>query len=197
MKDQIRVARESDAGAIQGIYAPIVTDTPISFETEVPTVSEISDRVKKTLVQYPWLVYEREGRVIGYAYAGTHRTRAAYQWTAEVTVYVDGEFRGNGIGRSLYGILFESLKKQGYRTAVGGITLPNPGSVAIHESFGFTRVAVFKSLGFKMGTWHDVGFWQLQLQPYINNPPVPVPFPSIAAEFQSRHQRTRNGPTSE
>ena len=179
MSGIIRVAKEFDAEAIQRIYAPIVAHTPISFEIEVPSVKEIKDRMKNILLQYPWLVYELRGKVVGYVYASSYRSRVAYQWTAEVTVYVDEEFYGKGIGKSLYQALFEILRKQGYRTAVGGITLPNPGSVAIHESLGFKKVADFKSLGYKQGQWHDVGFWQLELQPYIVDPPVPVPFPLI------------------
>jgi phosphinothricin acetyltransferase len=134
MKGKIRVATNSDAEYIRKIYAPIVTDTVISFELEVPSVREIEDRLAKTLEQYPWLVYEEEGAVMGYVYASTHRARPAYQWTAEVTVYIDQNFRGQGIGKSLYQALFEILRQQGYRTAVGGITLPNPASVAIHDS---------------------------------------------------------------
>lgn len=175
----IRVVKERDAEAIQRIYAPIVADTPISFEMEVPSVDEIKERLKKTLVLHPWLVYELDGKVVGYAYASTYRTRVAYQWSAEVTVYVDQNFRGKGIGKALYLDLFEILKKQGYRTLIGGITLPNTGSVAIHESLGFRKVAHFNSVGYKLGAWHDVGFWQLEVQPYILDPPVPIPFNKI------------------
>lgn len=177
----IRVATESDAGEIRHIYAPIVRDTPISFELEVPSVEEMKERLRKTLVQYPWLVHEQDGKVLGYVYAGTYRTRLAYQWSAEVTVYVDQEFHGRGIGKGLYQALFGILRRQGYYNAVSGITLPNPGSVGIHEALGFKQVALFKSLGYKMGAWHDVGFWQLELQPrpYAANPPPPTPFSSL------------------
>jgi phosphinothricin acetyltransferase len=175
----IRTAQLSDAEAIQRIYAPIVAETPISFEIEIPTILEIQERIRKTLVQYPWLVYELDGKVVAYAYASTHRARSAYQWTAEVTIYVDQKCHGRGIGKVLYQKLFEILRKQGYRTAVGGITLPNSGSVAIHESLGFKKVAHFKSVGYKAGAWHDVGFWQLELQPHILNPAQPVSFSGI------------------
>ncbi len=180
MEGIVRTARQTDAEDIQRIYAPLVNHTPISFELEVPSISEFKERLDKTLEQYPWLVYELNQRVVGYAYASTHRTRPAYQWSAEVTVYVDQDFRGRGIGKILYKNLFEILKKQGYRSAVGGITLPNSSSVAIHESLGFRQVASFKSLGCKLNAWHDVGFWQLELQPYELNPTPPVPFPHLS-----------------
>ena len=174
----IRVAKPEDAETVLGIYAPIIRDTSITFETDVPSVSEIQDRIKTTLLQYPWLVYELQGSVVGYAYSAPFRTRVAYQWTAEVSVYVDNRHQGMGIGRALYQKLFEILKKQGYRSVVGGITLPNPGSVAIHESFGLQQVAHFKSVGFKFGKWHDVGFWQLDIQPNLQCPAPPIPFPN-------------------
>lgn len=179
MKNRIRIASVSDASTVQKIYAPIVTDTAISFETEVPSVVEIEERIKNTLPQYPWLVCESDGEVIGFSYASTYRARVAYQWAVEVTVYVGQKFRGQGVGKDLYQALFEILKKQGYRTLVGGITIPNAGSVRVHESFGFRQVAVFKSIGYKMGAWHDVGFWQLELQPYIQSPPAPTPFSQL------------------
>jgi L-amino acid N-acyltransferase YncA len=177
----IRIATDKDTEQIQKIYEPIVRHTPISFEIEVPSVSEIKDRMQKTLVQYPWLVYEDGGKVVGYCYAGVHRTRLAYQWSTEVTLYIDENFRGKGIGKKLYLKLFEILRKQGYRNAVGGITLPNIGSVGIHEALGFTHVATFEALGYKQGAWYDVGFWQLQLLPYIIDPPPPEAFSTFKA----------------
>jgi len=172
----IRTATESDAKGIQAIYAPVVSSTPISFETEVPGVEEMASRIRKTLPQFPYLVCEMGGEIAGYAYAGTYRTRAAYQWSAEVTVYVSEKFRKQGIATGLYQALFEHLRELGYFHAVAGITLPNPASVAAHESLGFRKVGAFRELGFKQGAWHDVGFWQLELQPVRSDPPPPVPW---------------------
>ena len=172
----IRTAKETDAEEILRIYAPIITETPISFEYALPSIAEISTRIADTLTQYPWLVCEQQGRVVGYAYARAYRARAAYQWSAEVSVYVDSEFYGKGIGKTLYRALFAILRQQGYRTVIGGITLPNAASVGIHESLGFKPAGVFKALGYKLGAWHDVGFWQLDLQPSTIDPVPPVPF---------------------
>ncbi len=180
MNARIRVATENDAAGIQAIYAPIVAHSSISFEIEAPTISEIQARIHKTLVQYPWIVCELNQKIIGYAYGSAFRLRPAYQWSAEVSVYVDSEFYGRGIGKSLYKSLFELLKIQGYYIAVGGITLPNKGSVAIHKSLGFKPVAVFNSIGFKLGAWHDIGFWQLELKPHILNPTAPIPLSQLA-----------------
>jgi phosphinothricin acetyltransferase len=176
----IRTARESDAPGIQAIYAPVVSSTPISFEYEVPTVEEMASRVRKILPEYPWLVCERDGKIAGYAYASQYRTRAAYQWSAEVTVYVHEGFRRHGIARKLYEALFGYLREAGYTTAVAGITLPNPASVAAHEALGFRKVGAFEKLGYKQGAWYDVGFWQLKLQPERQNPKPPKPWANRA-----------------
>ena len=169
----IRTARESDASGIQAIYGPVVSSTAISFEYEVPSVEEMASRIRKTLPQYPWLVCEKEGKIAGYAYAGPFRTRAAYQWCAEVTVYVGAEFRKQGVARELYETLFGYLRELGYCRAVAGITLPNPASVAAHEALGFRKVGVFAKLGFKQGAWHDVGFWELELRERPKEPEPP------------------------
>ena len=112
---------------------------------------------------HEWLVAERDGRVVGYAYGGTHRTRAAYNRTVEVSAYVDRSTHRSGIGRELYTALFERLRERGFRLLVAGITLPNDASVGIHEALGFEPVGVYRSIGFKNGEWWDVGWWQLDL----------------------------------
>lgn len=180
LHQRIRVATKLDAPAILRIYAPIVAQTPISFETEVPSVEEIENRIENTLLQYPWLVSEIDGKIVGYAYASQHRGRRAYQWSVEVTVYVDSDYHGTGIGKSLYQTLFKMLVKQGYFIAVAGVTLPNSGSIALHKSLGFRQVGVFGALGYKSGTWHDVSWWHLELQPLTTNPKDPVPFRLLA-----------------
>jgi phosphinothricin acetyltransferase len=170
----IRLAVEGDAAAIQAIYAPIVATTFTSFETEVPTVEEMRSRVTATLPRYPWLVATDEGVVCGYAYAGAHRSRAGYQWSVDVSVYVHAAHRGRRVGAGLYSALFERLRSQGLVNAYAGIALPNDASVRLHESLGFRPVAVYRSVGFKLGQWRDVGWWELALRPPPSDPAPPT-----------------------
>lgn len=130
-------------------------------------------RAAKCMERAPWLVCEREGRVVGYAYGGMHRERAAYQWTVEVSAYVHPDHRKQGIGRALYTALFAALVVQGYRNAVAGITLPNDASVALHKSVGFTPVGVYRGIGYKFGAWHDVLWLERELAPRMGDPPLP------------------------
>jgi L-amino acid N-acyltransferase YncA len=123
---------------------------------------------------HEWLVAERDGKVVGYAYGGTHRTRTAYQWTVEVSAYVDRSLHRSGIGRELYGALFERLRQRGFRLLVAGITLPNDASVGIHEAMGFERVGVYKNIGWKAGQWWDVGWWQLDMGAPAGEPQPPA-----------------------
>ena len=159
----IRDATVQDATAVQAIYAPVVTGTVISFEETPPTVDEMAERIATYGRNYPFLVAERQGRVVGYAYASAHRDRAAYRWSADVAVYVAEDARGSGIGRGLYDRLLPQLATQGLHAAFAGITLPNAGSVRLHESVGFELVGVYREVGFKFGRWLDVGWWQRRL----------------------------------
>ena len=154
-----------DAEAIAAIYAPHVIEGVTSFETEPPDAGEFRRRIAATTATHPWLVCERGGEVVGYVYGATHNARVAYQWSTNVTVYIDARQRRAGIGRALYTSLFEVLKLQGFYNAYGGITLPNAGSVGLHEAMGFRLVGVYEEVGFKFGAWHDVGWWGLELQP--------------------------------
>jgi L-amino acid N-acyltransferase YncA len=120
---------------------------------------------------HEWLVAERDGQVVGYAYGGTHRTRAAYNWTVEVSAYVDRSAYRSGIGRELYTELFNRLRGRGYRLLVAGITLPNEASVGIHEALGFEPVGVYKNVGYKAGRWWDVGWWELDMGAPEGDPP--------------------------
>ena len=182
MGKRIRIATTDDAQAIQGIYAPIVADSCISFEIEVPSVLEMARRIQEVQRQFPWLVFECQGEVLGYAYASSHRARRAYQWCTEVTVYVHSKAHKRGVGRSLYRCLFQLLRWQGYVNAYGVIALPNPSSICLHESMGFVRVAVYPGIGFKQGAWRDVSWWHLRLQEPPNPPPPPVPIGSLLRE---------------
>jgi len=160
----IRLATPADAAACLEIYRPMIEQTAISFETVVPTADEFAARIHTTLATHPWIVCEVDAAVTGYAYAGLHRGRTAYQWSTEVSLYVDEAHRRAGQGRVLYARLFDALRVQGFANAYAGITLPNPTSVGFHESMGFVPVGVFKCIGFKFGRWHDTGWWQLRLR---------------------------------
>jgi phosphinothricin acetyltransferase len=161
---RIRLATEDDAADCLAIYAPIVLTTAISFELEPPSLEEMRRRIRSIVEATPWLVADNGGRVWGYAYAGPFRARPAYQWTTEATVYVHPEHRGKRVGRALYTSLLALLRGAGYRNVVGGITLPNPSSVALHETLGFRPMGAIKAAGFKLRGWHDVGFWQFELR---------------------------------
>jgi L-amino acid N-acyltransferase YncA len=160
----IRLADAADAGAVHAIYAPIVENTVISFEWEVPTVVELQGRMERVLAEgYPWLVAEAGGEVGGYAYATSFRARAAYAWAAEVSVYVHPAHRRRGVGRALYRTLLRLLERQGFRSAYAVATAPNPGSEALHRALGFREVGRFPRIGYKRGGWHDVVCWWLPL----------------------------------
>ena len=174
MKPAIRLARESDAPAISRIYRPIVESTAISFELEPPDDSEMLRRIKDTLERYPWLVCEIDDRVAGYAYASKHRVRAAYRWSVDVSIGVDADYRRWGVARGLYMSLFGILAAQGFFNAYAGIALPNEASVALHESLGFKAVGVYHNVGFKLGRWHDVGWWELHLRQHDTAPDEPL-----------------------
>ena len=192
MRPKIRLAEESDAKAIQEIYAPIVANTATSFEIVPPPEDEIKQRITDISLKYPWLVCELEEEVRGYAYASGHRaTRPAYQWSTDVSVYVHHSARRRGVGRALYTSLFAILVRQGYYNAFAGITLPNAGSVGLHESFGFQPIALYKNVGFKLGNWHDVGWWQLALQQPAPFPESPVNINDVkeSTEFQTAIER--------
>jgi phosphinothricin acetyltransferase len=172
----IRIARLDDAEAIREIYTPFVLATAISFEYEPPALATMRERIGATLATHPWLVYERQGHVHGYAYASAHRTRTAYQWSVDVSAYTRPESHRRGIGRALYTSLLALLRLQGFYKAYAGITLPNPASVGLHEAVGFRPLGVYREVGFKMGAWHDVGWWELELRPKEPDPAPPVHF---------------------
>ena len=174
MTAEIRLATPDDACGVQAIYAPIVQDTAISFELEPPTVEEMRQRIVKTLGHLPWLVCERRGHILGYVYASQHRTRPAYQWSVDVSVYVHPKARRLGVGRGLYRSLFALLALQGLYQAYAGITLPNPASVGLHESLGFQPIGVYRAVGYTLGAWHDVGWWQLSLRERAEAPTPPM-----------------------
>jgi L-amino acid N-acyltransferase YncA len=164
MEQRIRAASATDAPAVRAIYGPFVSNSATSFEAVVPEVAEMERRIQAQAGSHPWLVFERDGVVLGYAYASSHRARAAYQWSVEVSVYVDPRANRSGVGRALYTALFDVLRRQHYVNAFAGITLPNASSVGLHESMGFTPVGVYRKIGFKFDRWHDVAWLQLRLR---------------------------------
>jgi L-amino acid N-acyltransferase YncA len=169
----IRPALASDASSILDIYAPYILNTAVSFETEVPSTEKFSERIIVNQEAYPWLVYESNGRIAGYAYASRHRERTAYQWSVESSVYVNNAFQQKGIATKLYKALFEILKYQGCRNVYAGITLPNEKSVRFHEKMGFHKIADYTNIGYKLNRWNTVSWYQLQLNDYSD---APAPF---------------------
>ena len=179
----IRPVEVKDAAAIAAIYSPNVTTNAVSFEVEPPNAAEMTRRLVATTATHPWLVCERSGKLVGYVYAGTHLARAAYQWSVNVSVYIDARGHRGGVGRALYTSLFALLRLQGFYNAYAGITLPNAGSVGLHEAMGFQPVGVYRQVGYKFGAWHDVGWWSLDLQEKVDRRPTS---PLTPAELQAR-----------
>jgi L-amino acid N-acyltransferase YncA len=184
--NKIRLAKTDDASGLLEIYGPHIINSAITFETEIPSVSDFGQRIITYQQNWPWLVYEMDGIIAGYAYATKHRDRAAYQWCVESSVYIHPDFQQKGIAKKLYMILFEILKHQGCRNVYAGITLPNDKSVAFHKSFGFSWIADYENIGFKLGKWNTVSWWQLQLNGYSDDPVAPIKFPQVATSFLSK-----------
>lgn len=159
----IRKVKLSDAGAIAAIYNYYINATVITFEEELVNEKIIAERIEKVTAKFPWFVFEEENQILGYAYGNTWRERVAYRFTVETSVYVKPDLHRSGVGTQLYQELLDVLKKDGFKQAIGGITLPNPQSENFHEKFDFIKVGHFKDVGFKFNKWHDVGFWQLNL----------------------------------
>jgi phosphinothricin acetyltransferase len=175
----IRAAAPADAAGVQAIYGPEVEHGTASFETEPPSVGEMARRIEAILPIYPWLVWEEDGRILGYAYASRHRDRAAYRWSVDVAIYVAPDAKGRGIARALYDRLFEILTRQRFRAAYGGVATPNPASEGLHQACGFELVGVYRSVGFKHGQWRDVGWWRRGLHEASGQPAEPIPFAEL------------------
>lgn len=172
----IRYATEDDAREISRIYGPAVTEGA-SAETVVPTEAEMRERVRNVMLHYPWLVDDQGGSLRGFSYATSHRPRAAYQWSVEVSVYVDPDCRRAGCARAMYLRLFEILRELQLHSAYAVITMGNKISQSFHESLGFEQIGVFPRAGFKSGQWLDVGWWHLPLLDTSPDPPnAPIAF---------------------
>ena len=175
MSATLRLATIADGPALAAIYAPAVLAHTTSFELEAPDGAEMSRRVESLTTRTPWLVCEFRSAVVGYAYAGPHRDRWAYQWSVEVSAYVAAAAQRSGVARALYTSLFAVLVMQGFRNAYAGITLPNAASVRLHEAVGFTPVGIYRGVGYKFGAWHDVLWLERALAPRVVDPTLPVP----------------------
>lgn len=166
----IRDTTAADFPAIAALTNTFILNTTVHFGYEAVTPAELEQTWRDSSARYPWLTVECDGRFAGYAKAGPWRTRAAYQWTAEVGIYLESDFRGRGIGAALYAKLIDDLRARGFHSAIGGITLPNPASVRLHERLGFASVGVVRHGGHKFGQWLDVGFWQILLYDASHRP---------------------------
>ena len=178
----VRLAEpERDGVAVATIYRTAVENSHISFEERPPSPSEMAERMRGVLARAPWLVAEVDGAVSGFAYAGPHRERAGYRWSVDISVYVAEGNRGKRIGRVLYDALLAYLRRQGMVNAYAGIALPNPASIALHESIGMRQIGVYERVGFKLGRWHDVAWYGMRLAEPDGMPPEPIPLPDLLA----------------
>ncbi len=174
----IRPAHDNDAEPVAAIYCPYVRDTAVSFEIEPPSSSVMAQRIRDTTATHPWLVAELGGKVVGYSYASKHSQRAASLWMVDATIYIDQQTRRSGVGRKLYAALIATLYRQGFRSVLAEIVLPNPGSSRLHEVMGFKPIGIHKDIGFASGTWHDIAYWRLGLTEGAAPPSEPIPFSS-------------------
>lgn len=175
----IRPAIESDLPAILAIYGPYVENTAYSFEYTVPTTAEFTDRFRRITAQFPWLVWEENGQVAGYAYGSAPFSRAAYRWDAEISIYVAPEYHGKGIGKKLVHALEELLRRQGYATIYSIITEENRGSVAFHAKIGYQFLVEIPRCGFKFGRWLGIIWMEKRLCPDENPTAPPTPWPAL------------------
>jgi phosphinothricin acetyltransferase len=172
----VRPASAEDACACVAIYRPYVEDTAITFETEVPTVEQMAGRIAAARGSHEWLVLEEGDEVLGYAYAHAFNARPAYQWSVETSIYIAAHHYRTGGGRKLYAHLLRRLVERGYRRAFAGITQPNEASNSFHRSFGFQRAGLYRRVGWKHNSWHDVAWMQLDLLGAAehNEPPAAI-----------------------
>lgn len=168
-----------DADAVAAIYRPAVESSVASFEEVPPSAAEMARRMGVILSRTPWLVMEAGPEIIGYAYAGPHRERPGYRWSVDISVYVASGQQGRGVGRVLYDELLAILRRQRFVNVYAGIALPNPASVALHESIGMRRVALYERVGWKFGAWHDVAWYGMRLSEPAGPPAEPIPLPEL------------------
>lgn len=175
----IRPAAPADACAVRVIYEPYVAHTAVTFEYDVPSEAELSERIERTMLEYPFLILEWQGAVAGYAYASSLRSRAAYRWDAELSIYLAPDAVRQGLGTRLYRALVGLLRAQNIITVYACITTPGHASLAFHEAFGFTRLGAFPHTGFKNGSWHDIVWMECALRERVTPPTEFIPFSSL------------------
>ncbi len=178
---EIRSAGLADSAALLEIYGAYL-DTPITFECQRPTEAEFAGRIAGICGEYPYLVCLEEGRIAGYAYAHRQGERAAYQWSAELSIYLDRARTARGLGKRLYGALLDILRLQGVRTVYGRVTMPNERSEGLHRSLGFRRLGTYRNTGYKCGAWRDVACFEKAIAPYDRDPEPFRPIRDIPAE---------------
>lgn len=176
---KIRFATADDCNTILGIYAPYVEKTAVSFEYEVPSEDEFRERMYTIMQRYPWIVYEEDGEILGYAYGGPDHTRAAYQWTVESSVYVREDSRGKGIGGKLYSALFDILKAQNFVVCYAIITEGNEASLIMHESFGFRKLCTMEKAAYKLGKWLGYTYMEKDLNERKSPPDQVIPITEL------------------
>jgi len=181
---KIRLATEADVTSILEIYFPFIAETVITFEYEVPTLTEFSKRMANIQKKYPWIVCEVNGAVVGYAYASQFNERAAYDWSIDFSIYIKSQYHRQKIGKALYFTLCELLKLQGYYNAYAGIAMPNIKSESFHQSFGFMPIGVYHNVGYKFGDWRDVKWFELRIQDYSQPPLRPQIIDEINNTFE-------------
>lgn len=169
----IRLATPGDAAAVVAIYAPYCDGSAVSFEQVAPTADEMAQRIAAVTTQRPWIVLEDDGAVVGYTYAGPHNERWAYRWSVNTAIYISRTHQRRGAGRALYAALFDLLRRLGHYKAIAGITLPNTASVRLHEAMGFELAGVYRDIGYKLGSWRDVAWYQASIQPVPPEPREP------------------------
>lgn len=179
MNEIIRLAHPEDAAAILDVYRLFITDTAISFEYTVPSIAEFAERIRGIAAEYPYLVYERDGKIEGYAYVHRYLERAAYQWDVEVTVYLSDAVRGSGIGAKLYAVMEKLLQLQGIINLYACITASNQASINFHTKTGYKMVGTFHKAGFKLGEWQDVVWMEKAIGCYSDKPQEPLPFTAL------------------
>ena len=178
---RLRMAEEADGAELLSIYRQYI-DTPVTFEYTLPTRQEFETRIREITSQYPYLLWEDAGKAIGYAYAHRQMGREAYQWNAELSIYLDPSFTSRGLGKKLYLALMALLKKQGVRTVYGGVTIPNEKSERLHRGLGFGCLGIYHHTGYKCGAWHDVAWFEKGIAPYTLEPAPFVPIGKIPGE---------------
>lgn len=183
MEKIIRFVRGGDTAEILNIYAEYIEETAITFEYTVPTVAEFDSRIREITEFYPYLVYLYGGKIVGYAYAHRHMERAAYQWNAELSVYVESAYLRFGIGKALYTAIIEILGLQNIRNIYGLVTLPNINSEKLHECFGFEKLGVYKKTGYKFGKWYDVALFGKSISTHESDPKLPISIKQINKDY--------------